>query len=82
MEPSWKGKMGQRGVMVGKALVDVGKDYIPIRLLNTTSEPITIYKGTPAGVVTPVACEPPVPIETKKEPGKPRGEEKIRKGGS
>ena len=66
VEPSLKGKMGQRGVMVGKALVDVGKDYIPIRLLNTTSEPITIYKGTPAGVVTPVAGEPPVPMETKK----------------
>ena len=77
VEPSWKGKMGQRGVMVGKALVDVGKDYIPIRLLNTTSEPITIYKGTPAGVVTPVADQPPVPMETKKEPEKPRGEEKI-----
>ena len=61
VEPSWKGKMGQKGIMVGK-------DYIPIRLLNTTSEPITIYKGTPAGVVTLVAGEPPVPMETKKIP--------------
>ena len=77
VEPSLKGKMGQRGVMVGKALVDVGKDYIPIRLLNTTSEPITIYKGTPAGVVTPVAGEPPVPVETKKEPEKKRCTEKM-----
>ena len=77
VEPSSKGKMGQRGVMVGKALVDVGKDYIPIRLLNTTSEPITIYKGTPAGVVTPVAGEPPVPVETKKEPEQKRCTEKM-----
>ena len=77
VEPSLKGKMRQRGVMVGKALVDVGKDYIPIRLLNTTSEPITIYKGTPAGVVTPVAGEPPVPVEAKKEPEKKRCTEKM-----
>ena len=77
VEPSSKGKLGQRGVMVGKALVDVGKDYIPIRLLNTTSEPITIYKGTPAGVVTPVAGEPPVPVETKKEPEQKRCTEKM-----
>ena len=77
VEPSSKGKMGQRGVMVGKALVDVGKDYIPIRLLNTTSEPITIYRGTPAGVVTPVAGEPPVPVETKKEPEQKRCTEKM-----
>ena len=48
-----RGRWDRGAVMVGKALVDVGKDYIPIRLLNTTSEPITIYKGTPAGVVTP-----------------------------
>ena len=72
VEPSCKGKMGQRGIMVGKVLVDVGKDYIPTRLLNTTSEPVTIHKGTPSGVVTPVAREPPVPVETKKEPEKPR----------
>ena len=77
VEPSLKGKMGQRGVMVGKALVDVDKDYIPIQLLNTTSEPITIYKGTPAGVVTPVAGEPPVPMETKKEPEEKRCTEKM-----
>ena len=63
--------------MVGKALVDVGKDYIPIRLLNTTSEPVTIYKGTPAGVVGPMAGEPPVPVETKPEPEEPSHGEKM-----
>ena len=62
---------------MGKVLVDVGKDYIPIRLLNTTSEPVTIYKGTPAGVVTPVTGEPPVPVETKKETEKPSCDEKM-----
>ena len=67
VEPSSKGKMGQRGIMLGKALLDVGKDYIPIRLLNTTSKPVTIYKGTPAGVVGLVAGEPPVPGEAKPE---------------
>ena len=77
VEPSWKRKMEQRGIMVGKALVDVGKDHIPIRLLNITSEPVTIYKGTPAGVVGPVAGEPPVPVETKPETEKPSCGEKM-----
>ena len=77
VEQSWKGKMGQRAIMVGKALVDVRKDYLPIRLINTTSKPVTIYKGTLAGVVTPVTGEPPVPVEIKKETEKPSCDGKM-----
>ena len=57
MEPSWERKMGQKGIMMRKDLVDVGKDQIPIGLLNTASEQVTIYKGTPVGVVMPVVGE-------------------------
>ena len=56
----------------------MGKDYVPIRLLNITSDPVIIYKGTPAGVVTSVTGEPPVPMATQgEETGKPGCGDKI-----
>lgn len=44
-----------RHVMVGLALVDTSRRTVPIRLLNGTSNPVTLYKGTHVGIVSPIA---------------------------
>ncbi|PIK34577.1 Retrovirus-related Pol polyprotein from transposon [Apostichopus japonicus] len=54
----WKLKPGvpeSRHVMVGRALVDTSRRTVPIRLLNGTSNPVTLYKGTHVGIVSPIA---------------------------
>ena len=71
IEAKRDGTMGEKNIMVARGLVDVGSDYVPIRMMNTTTEPVTLYQGTPAGTVTPIENPPPpaensIPVTHKK----------------
>ena len=43
-----------RQVVIGRALVDTTRGTVPIRLFNPTAAPLTLYKGTHVGVVSPI----------------------------
>ena len=47
----------KRNLLMGKAVVDPHGDEIPVRVLNPTSDPFTLYKGTTLGT-----CEPEITV--------------------
>jgi hypothetical protein len=44
----------QMGVMVGKTLVDLQGEQVPVRLLNLSDKPRKIKKGTPLATCEPI----------------------------
>ncbi|PIK39352.1 Retrovirus-related Pol polyprotein from transposon [Apostichopus japonicus] len=44
----------RRQLMVARALVDPSKGVIPLRLMNVTDRPVTLYEGTSVGQCQPV----------------------------
>ena len=44
----------QTGVMVGKTLVDLQGEHVPVRLLNLSDKPRKLKKGTPLATCEPV----------------------------
>ena len=45
----------KRKVMVARVLVDATREVVPVRLFNTTADPITLYRGTHVGTVSPIS---------------------------
>lgn len=61
VEPS-EGLVGRHGLLLAKIVVDTSKRVIPLRLMNPSGVPVTLYKGTTVGT-----CEPVIVIEASEE---------------
>ncbi|KAJ8034222.1 hypothetical protein HOLleu_20966 [Holothuria leucospilota] len=54
--------VGRHGLLLAKVVVDTSKREIPLRIMNPSAMPVTLYKGTTVGT-----CEPVIVIEASQE---------------
>ena len=56
------GRLGERGLVMAKSLIDVPTEVVPVRVLNPNREKRDLRVGTLAATVAPVKVEaPPTP---------------------
>ena len=51
------GRLGEQGLVLAKALIDVPVEVVPIRVLNTSKDKRLLRAGTTTTTVTPVELE-------------------------
>ena len=64
IEPHTNGTIYANGVVVGRTCSNVKAGEIPVRMLNPSSEPVTIYKGSKVGTLETVTLEDLGEMET------------------
>ncbi|PIK44772.1 Retrovirus-related Pol polyprotein from transposon [Apostichopus japonicus] len=70
----------RRQLMVARALVDPSKGVIPLRLMNVTDRPVTLYEGTSVGQCQPVELVDSIASERAKCRTVTKGERSGAKG--
>ncbi len=69
MEPvDSAGRLGEKGLLMASAVVEMPTEVVPIRLLNPNKEKRVLHAGTTVAVVSPVHVEaPPLGYDTEAE---------------
>ena len=64
------GRLGEKGLIMAKSLIEVPSEVVPIRVLNPNKEKRVLHVGTMAATVSPVEVEtPPSREEDQRQPG-------------